>query len=255
MEAGKNGTAHGACVRYKEFDWGDVIEGTKDQLQALGLAIGRAFPGEVGGPRSELKVRDPRGFPVSICRRDGDYIAYLKFPNWPALPSREKWVDFADGVKLRESFWFDEYRGSAEALAQAGLVRVDQLPGKPGMRKVRVRLLPDGSLSSGARNANICEGRLPGARWIQRASTSTYQVGVVVPEQEERRRRVADAVAWEEWRSCVKALKRPARLQSIPVIEREAAQRAQTGAARDVAFQWFLARVVSNTSPRDGRSR
>ena len=34
MQAGNNGTARAVCVRYTECDWGDLIEGTKDQLQA-----------------------------------------------------------------------------------------------------------------------------------------------------------------------------------------------------------------------------
>lgn len=66
IEAGNNGPARAACVGYTECDWGDLIEGTKEQLQALELGIGLAFPGEVGGPQIELKVRDSRGYPVRV---------------------------------------------------------------------------------------------------------------------------------------------------------------------------------------------
>lgn len=248
MEAGNNGTARAACVRYTECDWGDLIEGTKEQLQALGLGIGLAFPGEVGGPRIELKVRDPRGYPVRVSNRyhnDERYTAYLTFPHWPARPSAEQWTATANGVKKREYTWFDEYVGGAQALADAGLVHVDQLPGKPGMRKVRVTILPDGTLPAGAHTANHRAGRLPGARWIERASASSYRVNVVVTEEERQRRRAAEEIAESAWLRRVRALPRPARLQPMAQARWANLEAARASAARDIGFQGMLARIVS----------
>jgi len=248
MEAENNGTARANRIRYTECDWGDLIEGTKEQLQALGLGIGLAFPGEVGGPRIELKVRDPRGYPVRISNRyhnDERYTAYLTFPNWPARPSGYQWAPTANGLKRREYTWFDEYIGTAEALASAGLVRIDQLPGQPGMRKVRVTILPDGSLPSGGPTANNRQARLPGARWIERASASSYRVNIVVTEDEKARRRKADEVAEGAWLRQVRALPRPARLQPMAQSKWADLQAARTSAARDIGFQGMLARIVA----------
>lgn len=252
MEAGNNGTARAACVRYTECDWGDLIEGTKEQLQALGLGIGLAFPGEVGGPRIELKVRDPRGYPVRISNRNRDddrYTAFLTFPNWPERPNAEQWAPVAQGVKKREFTWFDEYIGSAQALADAGLVQVDQLPGKPGMRKMRVTILPDGTLPTGAPTANNREARSPGARWIERASASCYRVHIVVTKEEEEHRRAAGEIARSAWLRQVRALRRPARLQPMAQSKWANLEAARASAARDIGFQGMLARIASAARP------
>ena len=248
MEAGNNGTACAAYFRYAECDWGDLIEGAKEQLQALGLGIGRAFPGEVGGPRFELNVRDPRGYPVRVSNRyrdDDRYTAYLPFPNWPASPGEKQWTTTTKGVKKREHTWSDEYVGSAQALADAGLVQVDQLPGKPGMRKVRVTILPDGTLPTGAPTAKHREARSPGARWIERASASSYRVHIVVAEGEDVRRQAADGIAERAWLRQVRAMPRPARLQPMAQSKWANLEAARASAARDIGFQGMLARIVS----------
>lgn len=57
-------------IQYHEGDGGDVIVGTKSQIQALGLGIGRAFPGEPGGPSRgrALQLRDPLGRTATVRR-------------------------------------------------------------------------------------------------------------------------------------------------------------------------------------------
>ncbi len=250
MEAGNNGTARAACISYTQCDWGDLITGTKEQLQALGLGIGLAFPGEVGGPRIELKVRDPRGYSVRIsnryCRDEDRYTAFLLYPNWPARPGYEdQWAPTTNGVKKRQHVRFDEYFGSARALADAGLVHVDQLPGKPGMRKVRVTILPDGTLPTGGHTANHREARSPGARCIERASASSYRVRIVVTKEEEARRCAARDIAHSAWRRQVQAMPRPARLQPMAQSKWANLEAARASAARDIGFQGMLARIVA----------
>lgn len=248
MEAGDNGTARDDRIRYQRCVWGDLIEGTKEQLQAMGLGIGLAFPGEVGGPRLDLMVRDPRGYQVRISNRvhDGDrYSAYLTFPNWPEMPRGEAWVQIAQGLKRREYLAWDEYLGSAGALADAGLVRDDHLPGKPGMRKLRVTILPDGTVVTGALTARHRESRSPGAIRIERASASTYRVQVMVTEGEEARRRAADQLARDAWVRRVRALPRPGILKPMARSELTSIEAARTNAARDAHFQGMLARIVS----------
>lgn len=254
MEAANNGTANAAWVRYEQYLWGDWIEGTKEQLQALGLGVGLAFPGEVGcALRSELKVRDPRGYDARIFRSRVDrvendlYYASLRFPHWPKNPNDPQWAPAFTGVKKREHLWFDEYSGSAEHLAAAGLARVDQLPGMPGMRKTCVTILADGKVADGNRNtASNPDCFEPGARWIERSSKSSYRVHIVLSKQEEKRRQAIWDNAEIEWKMQVRALARPPRLQPMPQAKIMRFESACVSAARDVRFQGMLARVVAS---------
>ena len=220
MEARNNGTSRAACVTYTECDWGDLIEGTKDQLQALGLGVGLGFPGEPGCPRRELVVRDPRGYPASISNRyskDGQFAARVTFPRWPAMPSifaEGQETQFADGVMRIEHTGFDEYVGCATYLATAGLVQLDQLPGMPGMRKTMVTIYADGSMP-GRQGNEYSRLREPGARRMERASTEAHRVTVYVSEDERDRRQALVDRAMDLWRSAVHALTRPSRLQPI----------------------------------------
>lgn len=161
---------------YAQCPWGDSIFGTKEQLQAIGIAVGMAFPGEPWAPKRHIKTIDPRGFPTKVTPFDfdaGTYHASISFPGRDR-PNGEGWTDYAPGVmKNSHGWWFDEYRGSAEALVVAGLVGTGQFPGAPGMRKVWVTILPDGTLSTGTSNTKD-----PGAKTIARASKNTFIVTV-----------------------------------------------------------------------------
>ncbi|GAB2912198.1 hypothetical protein GCM10027278_36070 [Paralcaligenes ginsengisoli] len=204
-------------VKYSECLWGDLIVGTKEQLQALSLGVGLAFPGEPGGPKRTLNVRDPRGYKAEISNlyhEDDDlFTVHLYFPNWPKSPEPE-WKPAFAGVKKCEHTWGDEYTGSAEALVAAGLVPVGHFPGQPGMRKTRVTILPDGTLPSGPPTTNPRLAKFPGARKIARASVSLYRVQIHGPEDECSRRWMASMAAKEEWRRKVRALPRPHRLEA-----------------------------------------
>jgi hypothetical protein len=61
-------------VEYHDGDGGDVIIGSKEQIQAFGLGIGRAFPGEPGGPARgrALRLRDPLGREAHVRRLSAD---------------------------------------------------------------------------------------------------------------------------------------------------------------------------------------
>ena len=190
--------------------WGELIYGTKAQIQALGIAVDRAFPGEVDGPKRTLTVVDPRGFPtqIKICdyKGEGIYSARISFPD-REQPWRQ-WEDFAPGVRRdRCSAWQDEYLGTADALVAAGLVSKEQLPGQPGMRKVHVSIRADGTLLDTATRAPCSDARDQGEKLIERASKTTYRVKVRTG-QEERNRRWAKYEAAE--------LEREARLRAMP---------------------------------------
>lgn len=68
-----------------ESDWGDRLVGTKEQLQAAGIGVGVAFPGEPGAQPRQITVLDPRGFKARITRAfrsrgAGRYRVTIDFP-------------------------------------------------------------------------------------------------------------------------------------------------------------------------------
>lgn len=219
-------------LRYEENDGHDYLIGTKSQLQTLGLGVGLAFPGEPGGPKRVLRVKDPRGFDAKITkhwRHDGSaYDARIEFPGLPPRPHFEsEWVIAFPGVKRRQYYYFDEYLGSAADLVAAGLVRSGHFPGMPGMRKVCVTVYADGSLPNGLLNANMPRSREPGACAIYRAGASAFRVRCRVSAEEEERRREEEKPRWraeeaarEDWRRQVRALPRPPRLVPLAPVRR-----------------------------------
>jgi hypothetical protein len=243
MEADRDSTS----LRYTECWWGDLIYGSKEQLQALGLGIGRAFPGELGGPKRVLSVHDPRGYIAKLeSRDDGIFCASIRFPHVPERPRIAARQAFP-GVMVTAGPWADEYTGSVEALIAAGLVQASQLPGMPGMRSVRVRIYADGSMPGGPRNSPH-ETRLkdPGAREIERVSKSSFRVSIYVTPEEHRRRQEASNEAEEAHIRLARALPRPPRLQPMAHSKWARFEEARANAARDVAFQGVLARLVSD---------
>lgn len=239
MEAGINGTAREAGIEYTECDWGDLIVGTKDQLQALGLGVSLAFPGEPGGPKRDLKALDQRGYSARITKRDhrdGRYTVYLHFPNWPERPEAAL-EPFSLGVTRRERLWFDEYEGAAADLANANLVRLEHLPGMPGRGKSHSTIYADGTAAVGPWNkAFLQRAHETGARWVTKVSTSRYRVGVRVAAEEEERRRAASASAESQWLIEIRALPRPGRLRPLGnVIPFEAPRRDEARGAIDEA--------------------
>lgn len=208
---------------YNQQLWGDLIYGTKEQLQRIGIAVGMAFPGETDGPKKGLKTTDHRGFPVCIgdsnYKGDGIYSALIHFPGRDQ-PPHDHWIDFAPGVRKNMGYWCDEFVGTATALNNAGLVRLDQLPGQPGMRKIRVTIFPDGTLPIGPKTVS----KEPGAKRIERASRSTYMVSVFAPLDEVQRRDNERHRKNSEWEDRMREMPRPAPLISLFDDERTSAK-------------------------------
>ncbi|MDP2030766.1 MAG: hypothetical protein Q8K12_14105 [Thiobacillus sp.] len=204
-----------SVLEYNQLPWGDRIYGTKEQLQGIGIAAGMAFPGEPNGPKKSLRVADPRGLKARVeasnYKGDGIFNASISFPGRDR-PEHGHVTDFAPGVSKREAQWGDVFTGTAEALSSAGLVRRDQLPGQPGMRKVTVTILADGSFPKGAPTANCREADEPGAIRISRKSKALYEVCVRVSDEEEQRRRDEHSRAEREWENRMMSLPRPAPL-------------------------------------------
>ena len=220
--AENNTTTSGYAFRYSQLSWGDLIYATKAEMQSLGLAVGMAFPGEPGGPKRVLNVIDPRGFKtkIELAYNGLQYVASISFPGRESeCLWRSEWRDFAPGVRVQSGTpGFDEYIGTPEALEAAGIVRADQLPGKPGMRKVKVTIFSDGTLADGAPTTNYTRKREPGTKLIERATKDTYRVCIVVTKEEAARRRNRAEQARAKYEAQMRVLPRPKRLS--PCLER-----------------------------------
>lgn len=193
--------------RYRLLWWGEIISGTKAEIQAFGIAIDKAFPGEPGARKRAMTVSDPRGLKVLLefdryASRENPgqpiYSAMISYPGPEQFPD-EPWRDHSPGVRRRAAGHVDEYVGTRANLVAAELVaNEEQFPGQPGMRRMFVTILPDGRVLDGPATANKPLARAPGAREIeragQRAGRITYRVRVRVSEAlEEERRRQDDA--------------------------------------------------------------
>lgn len=220
--AGTNRTKNSNDTPLFEYNqplWGDLIYGTKERLRSIGIAAGLPFPGEPGGPKRKLRVTDPRGFKATVesseYRGEGIYSASIHFPvrDQPTPLSRS---NFAFGVTKEERSWCDAFTGTAEALVAAGLAQHGQFPGQPGMRKVCVRVLADGSLPQGAPTANRRAAREPGAKNIYKKTKTTYEIRLHVSSEEEERRRDKSMQETREWESRMRSLPRPAPLCRLP---------------------------------------
>jgi len=260
MEADRDGTAQAGQARYRQMPWGDLIEGTKAQLQALGLGIGLAFPGELGGPNYNMEVRDQYGHHVRIARGSEvlgvPYRASRTFTGWPERPlDYDRQVPAPAGLKKRELSWGDQYTGPADALIAAGLVEASQLPGAPGMRKTRVCIMPDGTVRTARQTACSAEFRQPGGRAVHRVSSKTFRVDVQVSRAEVERRKREFEIAASAWLHQTRALPRPPMLRPLAMSTLASTDAAQARAAQDVRFQGLLGRIVAEASAQAQRRR
>jgi len=190
-------------LEYTLLPWGDLIYGTKDELQALGLGQGMAFPGEPGGPRRRLAVTDSRGFPCKIAR-----------------------ADHCGVVTLERMVWGDLYCGTPSALIKAGLVSATQFPGAPGMGKTVTKFLSDGTVApAGCRLFTLG----PGGVSIRRASTRLFSVRVLVDKDEENRRQQEGLAENEDYERRMSALPRP---RPLVAADREVAAKTRRAQLR-----------------------
>jgi len=193
-----------------------------------------------------LEVFDSRGYSVLITKhhRAGKYSASIYFPHWPKKHTEKELLPFSPGVSKREYTWGDVFIGSAESLIEAGIIKRENLPGQPGMRKMRVTLRPDGTAKTSARRDDQ-----PGTRIIERASGSTYAVSLLVSEAESDRRKSEERAADEQWRRKIHSLRRPAMLRPLVATAIAELKSAIAAAARDEHFQGWLLRIISEPIP------
>jgi hypothetical protein len=243
----------GAPLVYWQFTWGDCIIGTKQQLQALGLAVGRAYPGELGGAGkgSRMRTLDRYGYKVEIKRDrrpscEQMFTAHRYFPNWPERPYDNVKRPFAPGVRRRMCPWWDEYFGTGSDLVAAGVLSAEHVSALAASGRKSLTVYADGTLQTGP---IACSSRRkePGCRRIQQTARGTLEVRVMISYEEHETRAQADKKAERDWEAKVSRLQRPPRL--TPVSDRVLIQRraAEAEAARDVCFQGMLSKLVDNS--------
>lgn len=211
-------TADGLGYEYREYEWGDVISGSKEVLQRMGIGLGVDFPGEPSGPMRQMNTVDSRGFPCTIKRsydwEQFPYSVYIAHPGRAYRDPAKEWHESFPGVQRQEFGFVDYFKGSAEALTAAGIVPAGMFPGMPGMRSVRVTILADGSLPAGHRNANHDGfGReCAGAKIIEKAGKCNYLVQVTVASDLGDKRLAASRADRQAWADRMAVMPRAPRL-------------------------------------------
>jgi len=149
-------------------------------------------------------------------------------------------------VEYEQHWWSELIRGTEEQLQALGIGDGMAFPGEPGARKMRVTVLPDGTMPT-SRTGEPHEARMPGAKKIERVSKGTYQVRIVGGEDEGHRRYCLIERARCEHQRRTWALPRPAPLHGVfdarPGAERAAARNALASAEVDPGFRVFLAQL------------
>lgn len=204
----EHGSKYRDWVLRRRFDgWAEEWKGTKAQLQAAGLGVGMAFPGE---PRSAsvLKCKCSLGFDFVIDASShdaGEKAAGIFTARSRYVPRERLRVRFnpcATGVE--KQLWTDEsydtrsdyYKGTAEALVAAGLVpHVGLFPGQAGANKTSAKFLGAWQRAPSTTNK----------KWVA-TITKSGNSGVfilevpVAPAEAERRKELHDAHNKEEAR-------------------------------------------------------
>jgi hypothetical protein len=190
-------------LRHEFGDWCECWEGTKAQLQAVGIGVGMKFPGEPGAPK-ELNCKCPLGFDVRIYLSDGDRARaaagiFKAISRYVPLEkdSNEQPSQFAPGVLLeprcRWNTTSDTFVGTAAALVSAGLVPSPSFfPGQPGLPKMQVSFGTDWQ-------RNPVGHRETWGATIRKRGAKKFSVELPVSKAEsERRKTISDAAEKDE---------------------------------------------------------
>lgn len=205
--------------QYIESSWGDLIIGTAQQLQALGIGLDVIFPASKQARKWRGKGVDPRGLPCRLKFFSGSYdapvfSASISFPGrdipFTHLPSDWTVAPYPC-IDIRLAMGSDHYRGSADALVRAGLVPEGHFPGETGMPKHTVRLSRSGELI-GPKNRHL--NKETGSCRITREKRGNFCVEIqIAPEHEAARRLDADK-RFNQWKLDMLDLPRPPRLDA-----------------------------------------
>lgn len=175
-----------------QYDWGEWWEGTKQQLQAVGIGLGVSFPGEPGAPKKLVHTIDARGVKVDIQSRAYNTPHGVFWATSPYVDRADRFsegddppIEYAPGVVLvRHWHGIDEFRGAVTELAACGLIEEHQLPGQVGRGKTRCTYLPDGTAKPHGQSSKVS-----GTKTVIRRGASRFIIEVQVSDEEEKQRR------------------------------------------------------------------
>lgn len=174
-------------IEYRPTWAGELYSGSEASIRMLGIGGELPFPVD----REEIKCVDPRGLPCKISTSiNGRFLASITYPGRESPYSGTPELR-ADGVKVRRLPSFDQYTGSAEMLATAGIVQEHWLPGPNHMRKRVNYVSADGVQTTErvARNwSEFVSGT--GSKIILRIRSNVFEVHVRVSEDEKKRRNI-----------------------------------------------------------------
>lgn len=194
LKHGYSGDANGGSWQ-NSYEW---WEGTKEQLQEVGIGVGLKFPADQGAT-VYMHCKCPLGFDVRVYLPDSSYAPgkaaarIYTAQSWyvPYVEASKQYVQHAPGV-LREVWAFsgwrsrDFYHGSAEAFVTAGLVpSLDLFPGQPGTNKVQASYCKGWIAATSSPRSNF------EATIRRRGKSNEFCVELPVTAAEEKRREEA----------------------------------------------------------------
>lgn len=231
-------TADGLEYEYREYPWGDVINGSKEVLQRMGIGVGIGFPGDPGSNKRKLTTTDPRGFPCVITVNYGwekfQFCVMIKHPGRDYHDPEDCWKEAFPGVQSQSWVRYNAYKGTADALTSAGIVPAGMFPGMPGMRSTRVTILADGTLPTSPKNSAATRSTA-GVMTIEKSGKCTYQVLVNIANELEEMRWGAGRAHRIAWESRMEAMPRAPRID-INIRNEINAQAKQKRAALRVVW-------------------
>lgn len=201
-------TPRSLAYSYKEYLWGDLISGSKNAIQRLGIGVGIAFPGEKGAPKY-VQTIDPRGFPCEI-QRSIDTLTGFAYDAKIFHPGREyqfiQAVEVFPGVILEETTHYDILEGGRESLVAGGFVLPGRFPGDPGMGKGVVNIRADGSIGPKYLPEH------PGSKTIRKTGVDKFLVYTVITEAQGYQRLRAERIRRADYEARMAALPRASRI-------------------------------------------
>lgn len=194
-----------------EYTWADELVGTKEQIQAAGIGVGVAFPGEPGAQPRQITVLDPRGYKARIARAfkwlgAGRYRVEIKLPEAERERRREAWAvqdklrvtrEKADAAGMRVEEWalrgvpesIDEYRANTLGWVEGSLEMIgSRCAGRYGYSFDAASLSRLAALAAGIK-AVVEQGRIAfnAAEHEQAVAEKLAEAGIVrAPERPKR---------------------------------------------------------------------
>jgi hypothetical protein len=219
---------------------GDLIIGTKAELQALGIAADQSFPGEEGAPRKVLWATDPRGLKTRIAfAGDERYLVEIKLPERVAMQPRSL-VSHAlpNGLVWEKCRYSDVYRASLDILISSGVLPESCIEHLSTPERGKLWVLPDGQIFR--HKARTFRRPPVGAKGVKKIANSIYEVEIEVGRAEWDAREEPWGALVMECEAKYERMPRPAPLELTPAAYQRYVESVLREAKTDSRFQSWL---------------